>query len=105
MQKWVVVIIIRWKYSSADKLGSLSVPGEVSTYGGGGYYVDFDLNMDDTNTTMELLLNSLWLDRATRAVILQFTTYNPYDNLFFTLRYVNASTTRYRASKLNGGFV
>lgn len=60
--------------------------GEISTYGGGGYYLDFDKYKNNTNATIRTLFDKLWLERGSRALILQFTTYNYNYNLFFTLK-------------------
>ncbi|XP_054276446.1 uncharacterized protein LOC128995452 [Macrosteles quadrilineatus] len=74
-----------WKYQSAGELGSLSVSGQISTYGGGGYYFDFKRDMEKTNSSVMELLRDTWLDRGSRALIMQFTTYSVNENIFFTL--------------------
>lgn len=80
--------ILRWKYSSQSDEGSLTTSGEISSYFGGGFYFDLKPLMDDSNTTIRKLFEDLWIDRGSRAIILQFTTYNPNENLFFTLQSV-----------------
>lgn len=76
----------RWQYHSPEELGSESLDGEISTYRGGGYYLDFKENMSETNESIQELYKGLWLDRSSRGLVLQFTTYNANENLFFTLQ-------------------
>lgn len=59
--------------------------GQISTYGGGGYYFDFKRDMEKTNSSVMELLRDTWLDRGSRALIMQFTTYSVNENIFFTL--------------------
>uniref|UniRef100_A0A1B6L2A3 Uncharacterized protein n=1 Tax=Graphocephala atropunctata TaxID=36148 RepID=A0A1B6L2A3_9HEMI len=75
-----------WSYSSPSDLKSLPITGEISTYGGGGFYFDFDKTLDSTNDTIRELFQNLWLDRGSRALVLQFTAYNKNENIFFTLQ-------------------
>lgn len=76
----------RWHYHKPSDLKSLQISsGEISTYYGGGYYFDFKNTVEETNKTVMELFHNLWLDRGSRALILQFTTYNVNINLFFTL--------------------
>ncbi|KAG8250081.1 polycystic kidney disease 2-like 1 protein isoform X1 [Homalodisca vitripennis] len=75
-----------WSFESASKLKSLPITGEISTYGGGGFSLDFSDTLETTNNTIRELFQNLWLDRGSRALILQFTTYNTNENIFFTLQ-------------------
>ncbi len=63
--------------------------GRLSTYSGdGGYIVNLTLNKTRAVKKIAMLKNSLWIDRGTRAVIIDFTTYNPNINLYVVTKLV-----------------
>ena len=63
--------------------------GKLSTYSGdGGYIVNLSLNKTRALRKVEMLKNSLWIDRGTRAVIIDFTTYNPNINLYVVTKLI-----------------
>ncbi|XP_046579125.1 polycystic kidney disease protein 1-like 2 [Haliotis rubra] len=71
-----------WLYQGVSKLNGIPSVGYFATYGGGGYVAVLG-NDDNTATNMLLdLKENRWLDRQTRAVILEVNVYNPYVNLF-----------------------
>lgn len=51
------------------------IQGELGTYFGGGYSVDF-FPKQDNHEIVEHLLDDHWLNRGTRAVIVSYTVYN-----------------------------
>ncbi len=60
--------------------------GEISSYGGSGYYQDL---LNTRASSLELikdLKQHLWIDRGTRAVFIDFTVYNANINLFCVIR-------------------
>ncbi|XP_030753981.1 polycystin-2-like isoform X2 [Sitophilus oryzae] len=71
-----------WVYSDADKTESLSYSGTLSTYTGGGFYVDFSTDKNDTEDLIGDLKENLWVTRGTRAVFIDFSIYNSNLNLF-----------------------
>lgn len=60
--------------------------GQVSKYGGGGYYQDLSRTKEDSANRLQFLKDNLWLDRGTRAVFLDFSVYNGNINLFCIAR-------------------
>ncbi|XP_067258926.1 polycystin-2 isoform X2 [Chanodichthys erythropterus] len=75
-----------WRYSEESSLGESSYWGQVSTYGGGGYFQDLSRTREKTANQLQELKNNLWLDRGTRAVFLDFSIYNGNVNLFCIVR-------------------
>ena len=71
-----------WKFTSASAIWGIPVPGLHSTYGGGGYIAELDVNWDFSNRTLDELTDFLWIDRATRVVFLELLLYNANANLF-----------------------
>uniref|UniRef100_A0A1B6DKV8 EF-hand domain-containing protein n=1 Tax=Clastoptera arizonana TaxID=38151 RepID=A0A1B6DKV8_9HEMI len=65
-----------WIYNSASDTKAHSYDGEISTYGGGGYYIDFGATKDESRESFYILNKNLWLDRATRFLVIDFSTYN-----------------------------
>jgi hypothetical protein len=61
---------------------SVDYKGLMNKYGGGGFV---QLLSPDQNVTLQIiddLYQNLWIDRATRAIFLDFTIYNANINLF-----------------------
>uniref|UniRef100_A0A1I8F2Y7 EF-hand domain-containing protein n=1 Tax=Macrostomum lignano TaxID=282301 RepID=A0A1I8F2Y7_9PLAT len=73
---------------SAPAAGSGSYSGAVATYEGGGYRALLQPTRAASEQTLRNLFDSLWLDRSTRAVFIDFTVYNPNVNLFCVARLV-----------------
>uniref|UniRef100_A0A1I8I9L6 EF-hand domain-containing protein n=1 Tax=Macrostomum lignano TaxID=282301 RepID=A0A1I8I9L6_9PLAT len=65
-----------------------SYSGAVATYEGGGYRALLQPTRAASEQTLRNLFDSLWLDRSTRAVFIDFTVYNPNVNLFCVARLV-----------------
>ncbi|KAI1309439.1 Polycystin-2 [Halotydeus destructor] len=63
--------------------------GQISTYSGeGGYIVDLGLTKHGAKDTLAKLKKNLWIDRGTRVVFVDFTTYNPNINLFVVTKLI-----------------
>ncbi|PAA60628.1 hypothetical protein BOX15_Mlig030870g5 [Macrostomum lignano] len=78
-----------WVYQNEAHLdGSGSYSGAVATYEGGGYRALLQPTWAASEQTLRNLFDSLWLDRSTRAVFIDFTMYNPNVNLFCVARLV-----------------
>ncbi|KAM3865230.1 polycystin-2 [Diretmus argenteus] len=75
-----------WVYTAESKLNGSSYWGQVSKYGGGGYYQDLSRTKEESAIQLRLLKDHLWLDRGTRAVFLDFSVYNGNINLFCIAR-------------------
>ena len=72
-----------WTYQSESQLGSGPTLARWRRYDGGGYVHDigsFDLETEISR--LAYLKNNSWIDRQTRAVFIDFSTYNPNVNLF-----------------------
>jgi len=60
--------------------------GQVAVYGGGGYTQLLPNTSDSLHQVLEQLQADEWIDEGTRAVFVDFTLYNPSDNLFAVAR-------------------
>ena len=70
-----------WRYQSASQLDGYSLWAELGHYHGGGYVVDIFPKWDN-KALLESLKNNTWIDRHTRAVIIEFTLFNAATNYF-----------------------
>ncbi|KAK6625457.1 hypothetical protein RUM43_005755 [Polyplax serrata] len=71
-----------WVYTEAEKLGSTSYWGDISIYGGGGYYLDMGRTENETVRMVAELKKYNWLSQGTRAVLIEFNMYNVNVNYF-----------------------
>lgn len=78
----------RWTYHSQDELGGSSHWGQLTSYSGGGYYLDLPGSRQGSAEALRELQEGLWLDRGTRVVFIDFSVYNANINLFCVLRWV-----------------
>uniref|UniRef100_A0A8C8SVD9 Polycystin 2 like 1, transient receptor potential cation channel n=1 Tax=Pelusios castaneus TaxID=367368 RepID=A0A8C8SVD9_9SAUR len=77
-----------WRYHSEEELGGSSHWGRLTSYSGGGYYIDLKLTREESSEALQVLKEKLWLDRGTRVVFIDFSVYNANINLFCVLRLV-----------------
>ncbi|XP_059517055.1 polycystin-2-like protein 1 isoform X2 [Myotis daubentonii] len=77
-----------WTYHSQAELGGSSHWGQLTSYSGGGYYLDLPGSRQGSAEALRDLQESLWLDRGTRVVFIDFSVYNANVNLFCVLRLV-----------------
>uniref|UniRef100_A0A3B3CD97 Polycystic kidney disease 2-like 1 n=1 Tax=Oryzias melastigma TaxID=30732 RepID=A0A3B3CD97_ORYME len=56
--------------------------GLLSTYSGAGFYQDLDRTKEKSAEIMSTLMENCWLDRGTRVVFIDFSTYNANINMF-----------------------
>ncbi|XP_031360996.2 polycystin-2-like protein 1 [Lonchura striata] len=77
-----------WRYHSEEELGGSSHWGRLTSYSGGGYYIDFKMTREESAEALQVLKEKLWLDRGTRVVFIDFSVYNANINLFCVLRLV-----------------
>lgn len=75
-----------WVYTTGSQMNSSSYWGQVSKYGGGGYYQDLSRTKEESAVHLRFLKDQLWLDRGTRAVFVDFSVYNANINLFCITR-------------------
>lgn len=67
---------------AALDIWGLPLTGYYTTYGGGGYIASFDINRNISIDLLNELYEHIWMDRQTRAVMLEFTLYNGATNMF-----------------------
>ena len=70
-----------WRYVTSEDLGTLSVAGYHALYDGGGYVAKLGYNERTAYRVLDELEPNSWIDRQTRAVILEFTIFNTNLNL------------------------
>lgn len=78
--------LLSWVYTPESEMNGSSYWGQVSNYGGGGYYQDLSRTREESAVQLRFLKDHLWLDRGTRAVFLDFSVYNGNINLFCIIR-------------------
>ncbi|ROT60921.1 Polycystic kidney disease protein 1-like 2 [Penaeus vannamei] len=71
-------------YQTAGELQTYPMVGYLGTYGGGGYVVRLKGAQSDITDRLLVLQKLNWIDRCTRAVMLEFSTFNANINLFAT---------------------
>ena len=68
-------------YQTGDQLETYSYVGQYATYGSGGYVYEFR-DLSNIRNDLSQLHQLGWIDRQTRAVIIQLNLYNPSIPLF-----------------------
>ncbi|KAK7024485.1 hypothetical protein SK128_010797 [Halocaridina rubra] len=71
-----------YKYISASTLSTLPVWGTLDTYGAGGYVIRLKASNKNLKEKFTRLMEQKWIDHRTRAVIIDFASYNAQVNLF-----------------------
>jgi hypothetical protein len=72
-----------FKYRSSLKSSSYPYFGIYTNYLGGGYFFDFlSSNSTDIQSNLTALQESGWVDKRTRALFIEMTTFNPNLNLY-----------------------
>ncbi|EDO41988.1 predicted protein, partial [Nematostella vectensis] len=71
-----------WRYQSARDLNGLPVWGVTNIYPGGGYVAELGYYPAKAYQVLDELYSNSWIDRHTRAVLLEFVVYNAQQNLF-----------------------
>ncbi|KAJ7324463.1 hypothetical protein JRQ81_017483 [Phrynocephalus forsythii] len=77
-----------WQYHTEEELDGSSHWGKLTSYSGGGYYIDLKMTRKESSEALQVLKENLWLDRGTRVVFIDFSVYNANINLFCVLRLV-----------------
>ena len=70
-----------WRYQDAEETDTVPKWGQFSFYPGGGFVADFGYGNATGFSITEELQKDGWLDRQTRAIILEFSAFNPTTNL------------------------
>ncbi|KAK3865158.1 hypothetical protein Pcinc_029214 [Petrolisthes cinctipes] len=71
-----------FKFLSSEELETYSLTGKLGSYGGGGYVIHLNGLQKDDAENLKKIQELGWINKHTRAVILEFTTYNANVNLF-----------------------
>ncbi|KAH1007213.1 hypothetical protein HUJ04_004479 [Dendroctonus ponderosae] len=71
-----------WKYTDSSLSGSSIYFGEYAAYPGGGYVAPLGRHLRNSLINLEYLKKHKWLDIQTRALFIEFLTYNANVNLF-----------------------
>uniref|UniRef100_A0A8C8ICF6 Polycystic kidney disease 2-like 1 protein n=1 Tax=Oncorhynchus tshawytscha TaxID=74940 RepID=A0A8C8ICF6_ONCTS len=75
-----------WQYHNEKEIKGSAHWGLLTTYSGGGYYQDLNRTKEESAEILMEMNNNLWLDHGTRAVFIDFSTYNANINLFCVIR-------------------
>jgi polycystin 1L2 len=70
-----------FQYKIADTLQGSSIQGIYNTYDGSGYLYEMRGKLSYIQGNLSLLKQMNWVDRQTRAVLVEFSAYNPNINL------------------------
>ena len=70
------LILIPWRYSSPEELNNLPSWTQHNRYDGGGYVLDLGYDKPTAIRMMEGVKDKDWIDRRTRAVLLEFQVLN-----------------------------
>nr|XP_020454653.1 polycystic kidney disease 2-like 1 protein [Monopterus albus] len=77
-----------WTYHTEKEIKGSSYWGLIATYSGAGYYQDLGRTNDESAKILTELQDNLWLDRGTRVVFIDFSTYNANINMFCVISLV-----------------
>ncbi|KAI8494545.1 hypothetical protein Bbelb_277710 [Branchiostoma belcheri] len=71
-----------WRYFTQTSYFDPPLYGQLAVYWGGGYVVNLGTSKEEGERIVSYLHRHGWLDRYTRAVMVEFTVYNANVNLF-----------------------
>ncbi|XP_022798740.1 uncharacterized protein LOC111336840 isoform X1 [Stylophora pistillata] len=73
-----------WEYNGD---GGFDTWGRFAVYSGGGYIANLGYNKVNAKRIIKDLKEKYWIDRQTRAVLVEFSLYNPPSNLLAVMTY------------------
>ena len=76
-----------WRYQSSVDMGNLPWSTPQAAYGGGGYVADLRYDLQTARGVMEDLSGNNWIDRRTRALIVEFSVFNSNMNILVIANY------------------
>lgn len=82
----IVLFFCSWAYHTEKNIKGSSYWGLLTTYSGAGYYQDLNRTKEVSANILTELMDNGWLDRGTRVVFVDFSTYNANVNLFCVIR-------------------
>ncbi|ESO90833.1 hypothetical protein LOTGIDRAFT_163719 [Lottia gigantea] len=74
-----------WSYQSSWQLSLTPFIGNQATYPGSGFVLEIPLNKTAAKMKLLELEKQNWIDERTRGLFIEFTLYNPNENLFSVL--------------------
>jgi polycystin 1L2 len=77
-----------FEYRTSDELDTYVYVGDHGSYNGDGYVYEFRGRLNDIRTNLSQLHQFEWIDRRTRAVIIQLSLYNPNVELFTSVNFL-----------------
>lgn len=97
---------VPWRYQSSVEINNVPIRGTYNSYGGGGYVAVMGYDEQTANRVLNETFRHGWVDRRTRAVILEFAIFNANLNLlsigtyFYEVLAAGAAFTTRRAETL-----
>ena len=76
-----------WRYHTSEEINNLPKVTPRGTYGGGGYVADLGYDLQTARNVMKNLNENSWIDRRTRAVVLEFNIFNSNMNILVVAQY------------------
>ena len=76
-----------WEYNADRRFGGFDSWGRFAVYSGGGYVANLGYNKLTAKRIINDLKENHWVDRQTRAVLVEFSLYNPPSNLLAVMTY------------------
>ena len=76
-----------WEYNADRRFGGFDSWGRFAVYSGGGYVANLGYNKLTAKRIINDLKENRWVDRQTRAVLVEFSLYNPPSNLLAVMTY------------------
>lgn len=70
-----------WRYLDSSELDTYTVAAQLHSYSGGGYVLEIFPKFNN-QVLLNMLKKEQWIDRHTRALIIEFATYNAQSNFF-----------------------
>jgi len=97
-----------WRYQEPKEIEGVDYWGKFAVYGGGGAVQTLDTRKNTSRAILRELREGLWIDRATRLIIVDFTIYNANINMFCIVKLAFeipptgglSTSTRFRTVKL-----
>ena len=74
-----------FKYRTAEELDGFLIMADLDSYSGGGYLVKVKGQNKEIRSNLVKLQQQRWINNQTRAVILEFATYNVNINVFVVI--------------------
>ncbi|UJR16871.1 hypothetical protein I4U23_003769 [Adineta vaga] len=88
LQNYSAIIRQSFQYRSSKELDTYMYVGNYGSYVGGGYVYEFRGRLSDLRSNLSQLQQLGWIDRQTRAVLIEFTLYNPNVQLFTSVTFL-----------------